>query len=84
MTARPIVAPPAGHRGWIRPLFFGVIAIVLVAAIGILINGITAWLFVSGSKSDLNIRGAYLHMVSDAAVSASVRRAWSFKTVMPL
>jgi cobalt-zinc-cadmium efflux system protein len=46
--------------------------VIIVAAIGILINGITAWLFVSGSKSDLNIRGAYLHMASDAAVSAGV------------
>ena len=46
--------------------------VIVVAAIGILINGITAWLFVSGSKNDLNIRGAYLHMVSDAAVSAGV------------
>ena len=47
-------------------------AVIIVAAIGILINGITAWLFASGSKGDLNIRGAYLHMASDAAVSAGV------------
>ena len=46
--------------------------VIIVAAIGILINGITAWLFVSGAKGDLNIRGAYLHMASDAAVSAGV------------
>ena len=46
--------------------------VIIVAAIGILINGITAWLFASGSKGDLNIRGAYLHMASDAAVSAGV------------
>jgi cobalt-zinc-cadmium efflux system protein len=46
--------------------------VMIVAAIGILINGITAWLFASGSKDDLNIRGAYLHMASDAAVSACV------------
>lgn len=46
--------------------------VIVVAAIGILINGITAWLFASGRKSDLNIRGAYLHMASDAAVSAGV------------
>lgn len=45
---------------------------IIVAAIGILINGMTAWLFASGSKGDLNIRGAYLHMASDAAVSAGV------------
>lgn len=43
-----------------------------VAAVGILINGMTAWLFMSGSKSDLNIRGAYLHMAADAAVSLGV------------
>lgn len=43
-----------------------------VAAVGIVINGITAWLFVSGRKDDMNIRGAYLHMAADAAVSAGV------------
>ena len=43
-----------------------------VAAVGIIVNGVTAWLFVSGRKHDLNIRGAYLHMASDAAVSAGV------------
>src|SRR5437879_9214284 len=42
------------------------------AAIGILINGLTAWLFASGRKGDLNIRGAFVHMVADAAVSAGV------------
>jgi len=48
------------------------VTVMVVAGIGILINGFTAWLFVSGSKGDLNIRGAYLHMVADAAVSAGV------------
>jgi cobalt-zinc-cadmium efflux system protein len=43
-----------------------------VAAIGILINGITAWLFMSGRKGDLNIRGAFLHMAADAVVSLGV------------
>lgn len=46
--------------------------VMLVAAIGIAINGVTAWLFASGSPSDLNIRGAFLHMAADAAVSAAV------------
>lgn len=43
-----------------------------VAGVGILINGISAWLFLRGSKEDLNIRGAYLHMAADAAVSLGV------------
>jgi cobalt-zinc-cadmium efflux system protein len=43
-----------------------------VAGLGIVINGLSAWLFVKGSKGDLNIRGAYLHMVADAAVSLGV------------
>lgn len=43
-----------------------------VAAAGILVNGATAWLFARGRHGDLNIRGAYLHMASDAAVSAGV------------
>ena len=44
----------------------------LVAAAGIAINGLSAWLLVSGSKGDLNIRGAFLHLVADAAVSVGV------------
>lgn len=44
----------------------------LVAAVGIVINLGTAMLFAKGSKDDINIRGAFLHMASDAAVSAAV------------
>jgi cobalt-zinc-cadmium efflux system protein len=46
--------------------------VMVVASIGIVINGLTAWMFMSGSKSDLNVRGAFLHMAADAAVSAGV------------
>lgn len=46
--------------------------VMIVAATGIVINTATALLFVRGSKHDLNIRGAYLHMAADAAVSAAV------------
>ncbi len=46
--------------------------VMLIAAIGILVNGITAWLFASGAKDDINLRSAFLHMASDALVSAGV------------
>ncbi|NDU91303.1 MAG: cation transporter [Ferrovum sp.] len=46
--------------------------VTVVAGIGIVINGLSAWLFVKGSKGDLNIRGAYLHMVADTVVSLGV------------
>src|SRR5947207_13529136 len=46
--------------------------VMTVAALGIVINGVTALLFVRGQKTDLNIKGAFLHMASDAAVSAGV------------
>jgi len=46
--------------------------IMAVAAVGIVINGATAMLFARGRKGDINIRGAYLHMAADAAVSAGV------------
>lgn len=45
---------------------------VLVAGAGIFINAFTAMMFAKGIKKDLNIKGTYLHMVSDAAVSAGV------------
>jgi cobalt-zinc-cadmium efflux system protein len=46
--------------------------VMIVAAIGIVVNGITAWLFASGRDSDINLQGAFLHMASDALVSAGV------------
>jgi cobalt-zinc-cadmium efflux system protein len=46
--------------------------VIIVAAIGIVINGLTALLFARGREHDINIRGAYLHMAADAAVSAAV------------
>jgi cobalt-zinc-cadmium efflux system protein len=48
------------------------VTVIVVAAVGILVNGVTAYLFASGRKDDLNIRGAYLHMAADAAVSGGV------------
>lgn len=46
--------------------------VVVVASIGVVINGFTAYLFMSGGKTDLNIRGAYLHMAADTLVSLGV------------
>lgn len=46
--------------------------VMIVAAIGIAINGATALMFARGREQDINIRGAYLHMAADAAVSAAV------------
>jgi cobalt-zinc-cadmium efflux system protein len=46
--------------------------VVWVSAVGILINTATALMFMSGRKGDLNVRGAFLHMAADAAISAGV------------
>lgn len=46
--------------------------VMIVAAVGIVINATTAWLFVSGRNDDLNLRGAFFHMAADALVSAGV------------
>lgn len=45
---------------------------VWVAAAGVLVNGISALLFHGASRNDINVRGAFLHLVADAAVSAGV------------
>ncbi len=44
----------------------------VVAGIGVLVNAATAALFMAGSKTDLNIRGAFLHMAADALLSVGV------------
>ncbi|NND97162.1 MAG: cation transporter [Pirellulaceae bacterium] len=46
--------------------------IIVVAGIGVVINTITAMLFMNGRDGDLNIRGAYLHMAADALLSLGV------------
>lgn len=47
-------------------------AISWTAGIGIIINGMTAWLLMRDQKHDLNIHGAFLHMVMDTLVSIGV------------
>ena len=61
-TLRRLADPP--------PVAGGVV--IAVAAAGIVVNTATALLFLRGRKTDLNIRGAFLHMAADAAVSAGV------------
>jgi len=46
--------------------------VISVAAVGIVINTVSALMFLAGSKSDLNIKGAFLHLVADAVVSVGV------------
>ena len=46
--------------------------IMIVAAIGVVVNTVTALFFISGKDNDLNIRGAFLHMAADAVVSLGV------------
>ena len=54
---------PAAVAGW---------TVVIVAVIGILVNGATALLFMRGRDDDLNIRATFLHMAADAGVSLGV------------
>jgi cobalt-zinc-cadmium efflux system protein len=46
--------------------------VMALAGLGIVVNGFTAWLFHSGQKGDVNVRGAYLHMLTDMLVSVGV------------
>ncbi|MDB5907659.1 MAG: cation transporter [Massilia sp.] len=54
---------PAPVAGW---------TVSIVALAGVAINGLSAWLFMAGSKGDLNMRAAYQHMAADAAISLGV------------
>jgi cobalt-zinc-cadmium efflux system protein len=56
----------------VEPEPVAALTVIIVAGIGILVNGLTAFLFMDGSHDDLNVRGAFLHMVADAAVSLGV------------
>ena len=55
-----------------KPLEINSNSVITVAAIGIAVNGFTAWLFMKGKKHDLNIRSAFIHFIADALVSLGV------------
>jgi cobalt-zinc-cadmium efflux system protein len=59
-------------KRFVAPVEVGGLTVAWVALVGVGINAATAALFMRGRKSDLNIRGAFLHMAADAAVSAGV------------
>lgn len=46
--------------------------VTIIAALGIVVNGLTAFLFFRDKDDDVNVRGAYLHMAADAVVSFGV------------
>lgn len=71
LVACGAIALEAAQRFSQTPAVAG-LTVSAVAGVGIVINGLSAWLFVKGSQGDLNIRGAYLHMAADAAVSLGV------------
>ncbi len=56
----------------LAPTELGGMAIVIVAGIGVFINTISAFLFYKGQKQDINIKGAFLHLLVDALVSVGV------------
>ncbi|NWG29035.1 MAG: cation transporter [Ignavibacteriaceae bacterium] len=59
-------------RKFISPEPVQGLTMMAVAGVGVIINGITAFLFIKGRKEDLNIKGAFLHMAADAGVSLGV------------
>lgn len=61
-----------GVRRLIEPTDVASVTVMVVAALGVMINGVTAWLFASGRKGDINVRAAFVHMAYDALVSIGV------------
>jgi cobalt-zinc-cadmium efflux system protein len=61
-----------GVRRLLHPEQVAGVTVMVVAALGIAVNGLTAWLFASGRRGDINLRAAFLHMAYDALVSLGV------------
>jgi cobalt-zinc-cadmium efflux system protein len=71
LAAVAIIVYEAAHRLFApEPVATG--PVIVVAAVAVVINGASAWLLSRGSQSDLNMRGAFLHMLADAGVSVAV------------
>jgi cobalt-zinc-cadmium efflux system protein len=71
MVACGAIGWEAVHR-FSQPAAVEGVTVSVVAAIGVLVNGFSAWLFMAGRKDDLNVRAAYQHMAADAAISLGV------------
>ena len=71
LVATGAIAWEAIHR-FFTPGEVAGVTVMIVAGIGVIINGLSAWLLMAGQSEDLNIRGAFLHLVGDAAVSVGV------------
>src|SRR5664279_160052 len=61
-----------GVQRLIAPSEVACVTVMVVAALGVVVNGVTAWLFASGRKGDINVRAAFVHMAYDALVSIGV------------
>lgn len=59
-------------RKFLSPAEVGGWPIIITAGIGVVINGLTAFLFIREKEHDLNVKGAYLHMLADTLVSVGV------------
>lgn len=71
LVAVGVIVSEALHR-FREPAPVATDLVMLTAGLGVIINGATAMLFMRGSHSDLNVRGAFLHMAADAGVSLAV------------
>jgi len=71
LVAVGAIAWEAIHRFYIPNTINGQ-TVIIVASIGVVINGFTAYLFMKGRNKDLNIRSVFLHMLTDTLVSAGV------------
>lgn len=71
LVACGAIAWEAAHRFAQPPQVAGML-VTTIAGVGIVINGLSAWLFMRGGQEDINIRGAFLHMATDALVSLGV------------
>jgi cobalt-zinc-cadmium efflux system protein len=73
-----ILLVATGAIGWeavrrlMQPEAVATVDVMIVAGAAVVVNGISAWLLARGRESDLNRRGAFLHMVADAGVSVAV------------
>jgi cobalt-zinc-cadmium efflux system protein len=71
LVATGVIVWEAVHRFY-QPESVATGPVIVVAALAVVINGVSAWLLSRGAKSDLNMHGAFLHMVADAGVSVAV------------